>query len=83
MIKKIEFIITIVAPVGKLNIYDKKVPNITDNTDTMEDINMVSLKPLETKSAVTVGKIIILEISIVPTTLIPNTTVIEVKIEIK
>ena len=74
---------TIVAPVGRFSKYEINIPKITESTEISVEIRIVSLNPLDTKRAVTVGKIIILEINIVPTTLIPRTTVIEVKTEIK
>ena len=76
--KSTAFTITILAPDGKLKTYDPKTPSMTATTDTIAETTIVSLKLLETCSAVTDGNIIILEISIVPTTRMPRTMVIAV-----
>ena len=81
--KKKVFIKTIVEPVGKSYIKEMNTPKITEIIDITDDSKIVPLKLDDTCSAVIVGKIIILDINIVPTTLIPNTMVIPVKIEIK
>ena len=75
--------ITIVAPVGKFIIKDMNTPKTTQDTDTADETRIVLLKPLDTCRAVTVGNIIRLEISMVPTTRMPSTIVIEVSTEIK
>ena len=69
---------TMVAPVGKSYINDMNTPKITEVIAKITDIKMVFLKLLEICKAVIVGNIIILDINMVPTTLIPRTTVIEV-----
>lgn len=81
--KQIEFIMTIVAPVGKSYTKEINTPNITENVDTIDDIRIVFLKLFDICKAVTVGKIIILEINIVPTTLIPKTIVMDVNMDVK
>lgn len=63
---------------GKLKIYERKTPHTTDTKATSAAMRMEDLNPLETCKAVTVGNIIRLEISIVPTTLIPRAIVIAV-----
>lgn len=76
-------IITILAPDGRLNAYDPSTPTMTENTEIIDDITMVDLKLFEIWSAATVGNMIMLEISIVPTTLIPSTMVTDVRVAIK
>ena len=83
MINNTAFIITILAPEGKLKIYDPITPMITANTDTMADIIIVDLKLLDICKAVTVGNTIMLDISMVPTTLIPSTIVMAVSVAIR
>ena len=79
-IKNIAFKKTIVAPAGKFFMKEMKMPEITQNTDTIEEITSVERNPLETCSAVTVGKRIRLEMSRVPTTRMPREMVMEVRI---
>ena len=73
---------TILEPVGKSKLTDKIRPDITLKLDNMTAHIIVDLKLFDIRSALTVGKIIKLEINIVPTTLIPSTIVIEVNSEI-
>ena len=79
---KVAFNKTMVAPVGKSNNIDVIIPPITLNKEMLTDIAIVFEKLVPSFNAITVGNIMKLEISIVPTTLIPKTIVIEVSIAI-
>jgi len=74
--------ITIVAPVGRFKIKENIIPKKTEKIENKIDIINVALKPGFSCKALTVGKMIILETSIVPTTLIPIDIVIAVRIAI-
>ena len=69
---------TIVAPVGRSNARERNIPEITDITPHTEAITIVILKPLATWRAVTGGRIRRDEMSIMPTTRMARTTVIDV-----
>lgn len=73
---------TILDPVGKSKLIDKSNPKTTLKLEIITDHMIVDLKLWDKRNALTVGKIIKLEINIVPTTLIPKTIVIDVRKEI-
>ncbi len=80
--KMIALIKTILEPVGKSKLIDKSKPITTLKLEMSTAQIIVDLKLCDKRNALTVGKIIKLDINIVPTTLIPNTIVIDVKNEI-
>ena len=73
---------TMVAPVGKSKTIEMNIPIMTLNKEKNTANTMVCLNPVPSLSAITVGNIIKLDISIVPTTLMPSTMVIDVRIAI-
>lgn len=69
---------TMVDPVGKLNAKDANMPSTTADMEMMIAKAIVCLNPRFNCKAVTVGNMIKLDMSIVPTTRIPNTMVMDV-----
>jgi hypothetical protein len=69
------------GPDGMLNTYEPMSPVIIEKIATHTPIIKSDLKLLAICIELIVGKIIKLEINKVPSTLIPNTTVIEVNID--
>ena len=78
-IKTTAFTMTTLAPAGVEYINDKVIPIKKQTTDITPDEIMTDLKLLKTRIDVNAGKIIKLEINIVPIMRIPKTIVIAVK----
>lgn len=76
------FTTTILAPVGIENTYENTIPKKKQNTDIIAEHIITFLNVFTIFIDVSAGKIIKLEISIVPIILIPTTIVIAVNIAI-
>ena len=75
--------ITIVAPTGtSLNVKDVKSPDNTQKTEIITEVIITVAKRLQSRIDVSAGKIIIAEISKVPSIRIPTTIVMAVSREI-
>ena len=70
---------TIVAPVGKFNQKEINIPPTTDRIPTKEEMRRDALKPFETCSEVTAGRIRRAEVNRIPTAFIVKTTVTAVR----
>ena len=70
---------TIVAPVGKFNPKEIKIPPRTERTPMKEAIRRDALKPFETCNEDTAGKIRSAEVNKIPTAFMVKTTVTAVK----
>ena len=79
ILKTTKFASTMLAPTGRLKLYELYNPAKKHTTDTMPEIKTTYLNPLTTAPAESAGNMIRLEISIVPIILIPTTIVSAVK----
>lgn len=75
----IMFTTTTLAPVGVEYKYEIKIPDIKENTDTIDENIITILKLLKTFMEITDGNTIKLDIRSAPTSRIPKTIVIAVR----